>query len=86
MTADQPVERPPGGDHASVGDKRNWVMTSTPPERSHDRIDPRVIEMGGDDRQVAALTRIAEALERLADDLESNHRGGRGVFDADTRR
>ena len=60
-------------------------MTSTPPDGSRNRIDQRVLDMGGDDRQLAALTRIAEALERLADDLESNHRGGRGVFDAGTR-
>lgn len=57
-------------------------MTSTPPNGSQNRIEQRVVDMGGDDRHLAALTRIAEALERLADDLESNHRGGRGVFDA----
>ena len=55
------------------------------PNRSQNRIDQWVVDMSGDDRQLAALTRIAEALERLADDLESNHRGGRGVFDAGTR-
>lgn len=60
-------------------------MTSTPPDGSQNRIDQRVVDMSVGDRQLAALTRIAEALERLADDLESNHRGGRGVFDAGTK-
>ena len=60
-------------------------MTSTPPNGSRNRIDQRVVDMAGDDRQPAALTRIAEALERLADDLEHNHRGGRGVFDTGDR-
>lgn len=59
-------------------------MTSTSPDRSQNRIDRRVVDMSSDDRQLAALIRIAEALERLADDLETNHRGGRGVFDAGT--
>lgn len=57
-------------------------MNSTPPDGPQNRGDHSVVDMGGDDRQLAALIRIAEALERLADDLESNHRGGRGVFDA----
>ncbi len=60
-------------------------MPSAPPDGSENRFDQRVVDMGRDDRQLAALTRIAEALERLADDLESNHRGGRGVFDAGDR-
>jgi hypothetical protein len=60
-------------------------MTSTPPDRPPNRIDRGVVSIGGDDPQLAALTRIAEALERLADDLESNHRSGRGVFDGGIR-
>lgn len=55
------------------------------PDKPGNRMDREVADLGGEDRQVAALTRIAEALERLADDVESNHRGGRGVFDAGNR-
>lgn len=61
-------------------------MSSIPPDRPQNRIDRRAVDMSDEDRQVAALIRIAEALERLADDLESNHRGGRGVFDAGSGR
>lgn len=38
-----------------------------------------------DQAQVAALIRIAQAIERLTEVIESNHRGGRGVFDAGRR-
>lgn len=60
-------------------------MTSTPPDTSQNGVDRSVVDVSGDNQQVAALIRIAEALERLADGLESNHRGGRGVFDAGPR-
>jgi hypothetical protein len=49
-------------------------MPSTLPDGSQNRFDQGVVELGRDDRQLAALIRIAEAVERLADDLESNHR------------
>lgn len=61
-------------------------MHGISPHDPQSRVDRRVLDTGGDDRQLAALIRIAEALERLADDLETNHRGGRGVFDAGTGR
>lgn len=82
MTVDQPSGGCTDGDHTCFRRVRNGVMSSTPPVRPQNRIDREGVDIGPDDRQLAALIRIAEALERLADGLESNHRGGRGVFDA----